>query len=144
MGELDDEGKAMKSKVIVYCCKFCRQNLFRNDLLNQHAKNQQEFAYRRREKEKNVSLSSTTEVHKTACTSYFITSPMKWLNNQAKSTSGKILCPSCNKRLGIYSWKGSQCSCGSWIVPALQITKSKVDIRLKLKNSLPESIQPAY
>jgi len=45
---------------------------------------------------------------------------------------GKIICPKCKCRLGTYNWAGAQCSCGQWITPAIQLTKSKVDLRESL------------
>ncbi|KAG5175166.1 hypothetical protein JKP88DRAFT_229260 [Tribonema minus] len=50
---------------------------------------------------------------------------------------GKICCPGkhCSARVGTYKWTGSQCSCGTWITPAIQIPKSKVDEKLKLNLS---------
>lgn len=44
---------------------------------------------------------------------------------------GKLMCINykCRARIGSFNWSGSQCSCGSWVSPAIQITKSKVDER---------------
>lgn len=36
-------------------------------------------------------------------------------------------CLKCNAKIGEYYPSGMQCSCGSWVVPACQIIKSKVD-----------------
>ncbi|GFP95549.1 dual specificity protein phosphatase 12 [Phtheirospermum japonicum] len=41
---------------------------------------------------------------------------------------GKLLCAHCEARLGNFNWSGIQCSCGSWITPAFQLHKSRVDI----------------
>jgi dual specificity phosphatase 12 len=41
---------------------------------------------------------------------------------------GKLSCIHCGARLGYFNWSGIQCNCGSWITPAFQISKSKVDI----------------
>ncbi len=38
-----------------------------------------------------------------------------------------IKCKKCSLKLGEFFEKGTQCSCGSWVVPAVQIVKSKVD-----------------
>lgn len=42
---------------------------------------------------------------------------------------GKLCCPNarCRTRLGGFNWSGSQCSCGSWVVPAVQVVASRVD-----------------
>jgi dual specificity phosphatase 12 len=41
---------------------------------------------------------------------------------------GKLSCIHCGARLGYFNWSGIQCNCGSWITPAFQISKSKVDV----------------
>ncbi|KAE8651269.1 hypothetical protein Csa_002640 [Cucumis sativus] len=41
---------------------------------------------------------------------------------------GKLSCAHCEARLGYFNWSGIQCSCGSWITPAFQLHKSRVDI----------------
>ena len=47
----------------------------------------------------------------------------------AEGIEGKLICPNakCGGRLGNFNWSGSQCSCGSWVVPAIQVVASKVD-----------------
>ena len=78
------------------------------------------------------------------CTSYFI-EPVAWMGDTLLGhLEGKvlqhslhfytelkhlclcvyvqILCPKCNCRLGSFSWKGQQCSCGRWLTPAFQVT----------------------
>lgn len=47
----------------------------------------------------------------------------------AEGIEGKLTCPNakCGGRLGNFNWSGSQCSCGSWVVPAVQVVASKVD-----------------
>lgn len=41
--------------------------------------------------------------------------------------SGKLSCPHCHSRLGSYDWSGSQCSCGAWVAPSIQVPKSRLD-----------------
>lgn len=85
-----------------------------------------------------------------ACTSYFLNEAamesLEWVraalqahdeaiaSNSAVQTSsesieGKLVCPNarCAARLGSFNWSGTQCSCGSWVVPAVQVVGSKVD-----------------
>ena len=45
----------------------------------------------------------------------------------ASSSEGKLTCPKCNAKLGLFRWHGNQCSCGTWVAPAIQIHLSKVD-----------------
>lgn len=46
---------------------------------------------------------------------------------------GPLYCPTCNYHIGTYKWAGSQCSCGSWVVPSFQFPKSRVDKKEKVK-----------
>lgn len=43
--------------------------------------------------------------------------------------SGRITCPnsSCGSNIGKFSWAGMQCSCGTWVVPAICVVKTRVD-----------------
>ncbi|XP_054794206.1 uncharacterized protein LOC129300570 isoform X2 [Prosopis cineraria] len=43
------------------------------------------------------------------------------------ASEGKLSCAHCDARLGNFNWFGIQCSCGSWITPAFQIHKCRVD-----------------
>jgi hypothetical protein len=85
---------------------------------------------------------------KIECTAYFL-DEKDWMGDLS-SIDGKILCPKCKCRLGSYRWDGFQCSCGydevfvfqikncelnkfsmirTWVTPAFQILKSRVDER---------------
>jgi hypothetical protein len=44
---------------------------------------------------------------------------------------GQIQCRNCNYRCGNYSWSGTQCSCGQWVVPGLQIPISRIDFAFR-------------
>ncbi|KAF4804912.1 Dual specificity protein phosphatase 12 [Turdus rufiventris] len=61
------------------------------------------------------------------CTSYFI-EPVQWMEPALLGVmEGQLLCPKCMSKLGYFSWRGDQCSCGRWVTPAFQIHKSRVD-----------------
>ncbi|XP_066428235.1 dual specificity protein phosphatase 12 isoform X2 [Molothrus aeneus] len=61
------------------------------------------------------------------CTSYFI-EPVQWMEPALLGVmEGQLLCPKCSSKLGSFSWRGDQCSCGRWVTPAFQIHKSRVD-----------------
>ncbi|XP_068554749.1 dual specificity protein phosphatase 12 isoform X2 [Anas acuta] len=61
------------------------------------------------------------------CTSYFI-EPVQWMEPALLGVmEGQLLCPKCTSKLGSFSWRGEQCSCGRWVTPAFQIHKSRVD-----------------
>ncbi|KAH3661556.1 hypothetical protein OGAPHI_006404 [Ogataea philodendri] len=62
------------------------------------------------------------------CTHYFV-EPLKWMQPELSLSEleGKFSCPRCKAKVGAYSWKGSRCSCGKWMVPAIHLQKAKVD-----------------
>lgn len=106
---------------LVYCCRKCRQVLFA---------------------ESNVStvpheggIAFDTGKRK-ECTSHFLLEPEPYMKQE-----GKLACPKCDTRFGTFVWAGSQCSCGFWCVPAIQIPKSKVDFRRQPAATQQEGIQ---
>lgn len=107
-----------------YLCRTCRSVLFvESDLQDPpHEISQHHFSHRKR----NHTAS--------ACQSYFLNSLLDWM---PESETGKISCYHCQSRLGHYKWSGNQCSCGTWVVPAIQIPKSKVDVVQVNQTDLP-------
>ncbi|CAM9438744.1 unnamed protein product [Chrysoparadoxa australica] len=104
---------------VCFTCRLCRRVLFRSDALEEHQTGLQSFQ-RRKELKSGASGGS--------CSSYFVREKLEWMEDM-REVEGKILCPNakCNARLGGYKWVGSQCSCGSWVTPAIQFPMSKVD-----------------
>eukprot|EP01029_Cantina_marsupialis_P029729 TRINITY_DN782088_c0_g1_i1.p1 TRINITY_DN782088_c0_g1~~TRINITY_DN782088_c0_g1_i1.p1 ORF type:complete len:323 (+),score=93.86 TRINITY_DN782088_c0_g1_i1:747-1715(+) len=94
-------------------CAKCRCLLFFADEIAVHDMNKHNFAYRK-------------GTQKDDCSSFFFNEALEWM--KLESTQGKIVCPKCSGRLGSYNWSGSQCSCGTWICPGIQVTKSRVDM----------------
>ncbi|KAK2949272.1 putative Dual specificity protein phosphatase 12 [Blattamonas nauphoetae] len=94
-----------------YKCKMCRVEVFTEDAVMQH----EPMGHQRKKKGANI-----TET----CSSVFIEKP-EWLSTEVEE--GDILCPKCHKKLGYYRWSGEQCNCGTWITPAFQISKGKID-----------------
>jgi dual specificity phosphatase 12 len=105
-----------------YKCGKCRNTLFNDtSLIFLHEfKPKTNYSYKRHKK---------STVQTTECTSYFLNEAIDDENEKQMKVDngGKILCKKCNNKLGEYLPKGTQCSCGSWVVPAVQIIKSKVD-----------------
>ena len=70
-----------------------------------------------------------------ACTSLFLAEPAPWMAAVAGDVEGKLTCPGvrsgarCGARLGTLRWAGGQCSCGSWVTPAIQLFKKSLDER---------------
>jgi dual specificity phosphatase 12 len=44
--------------------------------------------------------------------------------------SGRLTCPNpkCEANVGKFAWQGLQCSCGTWVVPAIGVARAKVDV----------------
>ena len=101
-----------------YSCRTCRIVLFgENDLQDpSHVVSQHAFSSR-----KNKSRVEN------GCQSFFLDRGLDWMGRMEVS-EGKILCPKCSTKVGAWIWSGTQCSCGTWVVPAIYIPKSKVDV----------------
>lgn len=106
---IEDDNEDSLNKVtepVFYACRTCRTCLLDNSQLNDHSRN---------------------ETNK--CTSYFLEDPPHFLTIKSDEETGKLNCPKCGSRIGNWSWIGNTCSCGKWITPAFQFTKSKLDIK---------------
>lgn len=123
----------------LFSCRRCRAPLFRAADLSEHEAGQHEFAYRRAEKSRRGGAAGTGD-----CTSYFLREPLRWMAGVATSgeTEGKLACPKCATRVGSLRWAGMQCSCGTWVTPAIQIGKKAVDARIR-SVLLPVTTAPA-
>ncbi|GKT32399.1 hypothetical protein ADUPG1_006568 [Aduncisulcus paluster] len=104
----------------VYRCKECRHVLFTEKHIEDHIKATHSF----KGEEKGKSIQ---------CNSHFLSTEVPWLDSYKITTSaekGKIYCPFCKCKIGNFCWHGSRCSCGSYVAPAFQIQKSKVDSQI--------------
>ena len=101
-----------------YACRICRTILFgENHLAQDHLQNLHSFK---------KSIKSTTTA---ACQSIFCSeSVLAWLSPSGQDIEGKLACPKCLHKVGHWRWAGAQCSCGTWVTPAIQIPVSKVDV----------------
>lgn len=110
-----------------YLCRMCRTTLFGdNDLQDPpHEVSQHQFS-RRKMQHGTVTAESITD----HCQSYFLQDGLNWMGNDIQNgvSEGKFNCPHCSAKIGTWIWSGTQCSCGTWVVPAIQIPKSKVDV----------------
>ena len=95
------------------CCRACRKPLF---LATQLAPAHERPA--------------TASARTPPCTSYFLDALPAWVADVATSgaVEGKLVC-ACGSKFGSFNWSGAQCSCGAWVVPAIQVPKSRVDAR---------------
>ncbi|WPK27120.1 hypothetical protein PUMCH_004493 [Australozyma saopauloensis] len=64
------------------------------------------------------------------CSHYFMKEPIPWMDEELskQDLEGKFACSKCAAKIGGYSWKGSRCSCGKWMIPALHLQSAKVDL----------------
>lgn len=77
-------------------------------------------------------------------TSLFV-QPMRWMSGAViGSVSGKLYCPSCNARLGSFSWAGLPSSCGIWVTPAFQLHLSRLDMEAQAGPSGPAIRRPLF
>ncbi|KAL7528625.1 hypothetical protein ACHAXR_004099 [Thalassiosira sp. AJA248-18] len=103
-----------------YACKRCRTILFGVDDLEDPPHAQSQHNFRKRGPNNPVYGADGT------CQNHFISQPLSWMNGCAEM-EGKLHCPKCNTKVGHYSWTGAQCSCGTWVTPAIMVPVSKVD-----------------
>lgn len=133
----------------IFKCGKCRKSLFNDKqiILFHDISAKDTYSHKRRK---------YNAVNTTECTSYFLNIE-RLMNNSInniennkdidyidkfkiimekqnmKLDSSIIKCKKCSLKLGEFFTKGTQCSCGSWVVPAVQIVKSKVD-KVKIIN----------
>ncbi|RKP31609.1 dual specificity protein phosphatase 12 [Metschnikowia bicuspidata] len=64
------------------------------------------------------------------CSHYFMSEPISWMGVELnkQELEGKFFCFKCDAKVGGYSWRGTRCSCGKWMVPAIQLQSAKVDL----------------
>ncbi|KAF3333249.1 putative inactive dual specificity protein phosphatase-like protein [Carex littledalei] len=111
---------AEKPKVI-YRCKKCRRIVASEESVIPHEQGEGEQCFKWKDRDSNWSEK------KPQCTAIFV-EPMKWMRAvEEGNAADKLLCMGCEARLGSFNWAGMQCSCGTWVNPAFQIVKSKID-----------------
>ncbi|KAM6100014.1 dual specificity protein phosphatase 12 isoform 1-T1 [Theristicus caerulescens] len=109
---------------VLYRCRKCRRALFRSSSILSHTEGSGPAAFAHKRVTGSAQLCSDG---REKCTSYF-TEPVQWMEPALLGVmEGQLLCPKCASKLGSFSWRGEQCSCGRWVTPAFQIHKSRVD-----------------
>ncbi|KAN0029007.1 hypothetical protein ACTFIV_010876 [Dictyostelium citrinum] len=123
-----------------YSCRKCSKDLFLDfDILDhEQGQGQTSFKWNKRDnttcnKSVGANGEQVEDQNKIICTSYFISEIEFALSQTYSGMEGKLFCPSCNEKLGSWSWSGEQCSCGAWIAPSFQIPKTRVDEKKVLK-----------
>uniref|UniRef100_A0A8C9UEU6 protein-tyrosine-phosphatase n=1 Tax=Serinus canaria TaxID=9135 RepID=A0A8C9UEU6_SERCA len=109
---------------VLYRCRKCRRALFRSSSILSHTEGMGPTAFAHKRITESARLSGNGQEK---CTSHFI-EPVQWMEPALLGVmEGQLLCPKCTSKLGSFSWRGDQCSCGRWVTPAFQIHKSRVD-----------------
>jgi dual specificity phosphatase 12 len=119
------------SSVVVYCCQSCRKPLFSENAIS--LAHLDDKGAQRRFAGKGV---ADNDRRRTDCTSFFLNDMPKWLHEEVTAplderprVEGKLIC-TCGTKFGSFDWAGSQCSCGAWVTPGIQVPKSRVDARI--------------
>lgn len=108
-----------------YRCKKCRRLVALQEHVIDHVPGEGETAF---EWHKRRSGNPFNKSNESDCSSIFI-EPLRWMKAvEEGALEGKLSCAHCDARLGYFTWAGIQCSCGSWITPAFQLHKSRIDI----------------
>ena len=108
---------------ITFACKRCRTVLFREHELEDppHSKSAHLFSIRK--------VRNHGGTHRAGCQSYFLQPDCDLMRqDNSGSYEGKLNCSKCSHKVGQWTWSGAQCSCGTWVTPAIQVPCSKVDM----------------
>ncbi|XP_020595690.1 dual specificity protein phosphatase 12 [Phalaenopsis equestris] len=109
----------------IYRCKKCRRIVALHENVVSHTPGEGETCFEWHKRKGGNPFKRFDEVE---CSSIFI-EPLRWMTTvEEGALEGKLSCIHCEARLGYFNWSGIQCSCGSWITPAFQLHKSRVDI----------------
>jgi dual specificity phosphatase 12 len=107
---------------IQYACRMCRTILFDEDDLEDPPHSKASHNFSRRKHDKSAGRSGLMS----QCESKFLSGALDWMGDTS-AFEGKLHCPKCDSKVGLWKWAGSQCSCGTWVTPAIQIPNGKVD-----------------
>ncbi|TVU33283.1 hypothetical protein EJB05_25076 [Eragrostis curvula] len=108
---------------VIYRCKRCRQMVATQEYVVTHEVGRGDGKFGTRKK-----LDADEDDKKPECSLCIFVEPMKWMQAvQEGYVSQKLHCMGCKALLGQFDWSGIQCTCGTWVIPAFQLTKSKID-----------------
>ncbi|KAM3164127.1 Protein-tyrosine-phosphatase [Lachancea thermotolerans] len=131
------------STVTVIRCKKCRQKLALSTSFIQHEPPSKEsteghFIRRAAGGRRIIGIQQSQD----SCSHFFV-EPLNWMKDELQGKQeleGKFSCPGCSSKVGGYNWKGSRCSCGKWMVPAIHLQNAKVDQIAFAKKALPNMV----
>ncbi|KAG6544459.1 hypothetical protein Mapa_014097 [Marchantia paleacea] len=115
-----------KKVATLYRCKKCRRLVASESNVVAHNLGLGEPSFKT--KRRGVGRFQDDDYGEPKCSSIFV-EPMQWMTTVIEGhVEGKLLCATCEARLGNFNWAGLQCSCGAWINPAFQLHKSRMDL----------------
>ncbi|KAI4300897.1 hypothetical protein L6164_034224 [Bauhinia variegata] len=122
--EVEGAPKVGNNRTPTYRCKKCRRVVALQEHVVDHIPGEGETSF---DWHKRRSGNPFSKPNESECSSIFI-EPLRWMKAvEEGALEGKLSCAHCEARLGYFNWSGIQCSCGSWITPAFQLHKSRVD-----------------
>lgn len=118
-----------RSNVTTVRCKKCRHRLALSTSFIPHippSKDSRESHFIRKAANSNRVID--IQESQDTCSHYFM-EPLKWMEPELskQELEGKLACPNCDMKVGAYNWKGSRCSCGKWVTPAIHLQSNRVD-----------------
>ncbi|CDK27844.1 unnamed protein product [Kuraishia capsulata CBS 1993] len=121
--EVEDTGPERELR-----CKRCRQRLALSSSFIRHIPPESGTAQAQFHKLNRWGYVVKSEEAASNCT-HFFTERLAWMKEELDKgeVEGKLACPKCQGKVGGYSWKGSRCSCGKWMVPGIHLQSAKVD-----------------
>ncbi|CCE65964.1 hypothetical protein TPHA_0N01830 [Tetrapisispora phaffii CBS 4417] len=140
---LDEMTSEELAEVKLARCKKCRQQLALSTSFIKHvppSKESSEGHFLRKSGGKRI---TSIQDSQTVCSHYFV-EPLNWMKEELQGKQeleGKFACPNCTSKVGGYNWKGSRCSCGKWVVPAIHLQTNKVDTVSFQKKALPNVVE---
>eukprot|EP00252_Welwitschia_mirabilis_P010062 TRINITY_DN2314_c0_g1_i1.p1 TRINITY_DN2314_c0_g1~~TRINITY_DN2314_c0_g1_i1.p1 ORF type:complete len:128 (-),score=20.48 TRINITY_DN2314_c0_g1_i1:140-523(-) len=118
-----EEASCRDKPIVIYRCKKCRRAVASQENSIFHVPGGGETCFIHKKK----SNRGVGKAKQRECSSIFV-EPLKWMTTvEEGGVQGKLFCIGCQARLGYFNWSGIQCSCGSWVTPAFQLHKSRID-----------------
>ncbi|XP_028936772.1 dual specificity protein phosphatase 12 [Ornithorhynchus anatinus] len=134
----DAESPGLREETL-YRCRKCRRALFRSSSVLGHPGGSGPAAFAHKRK---TPVYPPAAAGPASCTSHFV-EPVQWMEAALLGVmEGQLLCPKCGAKLGSFSWCGERCSCGSWVTPAFQVHKNRVDEARALPARVPPAGRP--
>ncbi|EDO15822.1 hypothetical protein Kpol_1057p10 [Vanderwaltozyma polyspora DSM 70294] len=142
--DLDKMSPEDMESVTVARCKMCRKHLAMSTSFIKHEPPSKEsseghFIRRAAGSRRIIGIQDSQAI----CSHYFV-EPLNWMKEELQGKQeleGKFLCPGCSSKVGGYNWKGSRCSCGKWVIPAIHLQSNKVDNVSLTRKTLPNMIK---